>query len=183
MLQQARGDVCLKSSLKQGSGILESPLPIRPFPSLVKVPVAFSKQELPSFTPLCKEKPFLPLLFYVLAFFQGRREMGGGLLPRPPFSLPSSCRLWSLIAQGEPNQEPSSPKISKKPKKEADVLNPVEKRMICAAAAQRMEATGATHLSQAGKQPHGCFPSQLHFSTVLAAMQVSKTLSKHFHVV
>jgi len=62
---------------------------------------------------------------------------------------------------GHPNQEPLSPQISishlqsssEKPKEEADVLNPAEKRTICAAAEQKTEASGDTHSSRAGKQP------------------------------
>lgn len=68
MLQQARGDVFLKACLEQGSSPLESPLPIRPFPSLVEVAAASSKQEFPNFTAHCKEKPFLPILLHFLTF-------------------------------------------------------------------------------------------------------------------
>lgn len=88
--------------------------------------------------------------------------------------------------QGDPKPQPPSPQISisqlhsssNKPKEEADVLNPAEKQMICAAAAQETEAIPSEPTWKAAPR----FPSWLHFSTVLAAQQVSKTLSKHFHV-
>lgn len=81
--------------------------------------------------------------------------------PNPPYSFSCFMQVMVTHCPGDPNQEPPSPKISifqlqsssNKPKKEADVLNPVEKQMICAAAVQRMEASGNTRLSRAGKQP------------------------------
>lgn len=78
MLQQARGDVFLKACLEQGSGPLESPLPIRPFPSLVEVAAASSKQEFPNFTAHCKEKPFLPILLHFLTFLHSFGCEGDG---------------------------------------------------------------------------------------------------------
>lgn len=187
MLRQARGHVFLKASSERGSGPLESPLPIRPFPRLVEVPAASRKQELPSFTAHCKEKPFLSLLLLFLTFFHSFAPEGDGRRVSTLTPLTHFCPSHrSPITQGTQNKSllrPKSPffklhSSSNKPKEEADVLNPVEKQMIYAAAAQKMEAIPSEPTWKAAPR----FPSRLHFSTVLAARQVSKTLSKHFHV-
>lgn len=68
-----------KSCFGMGKCPLESPLPVRPFPSLVEVPAASIKQKLPSFTTHCKEKPFC--FFSLFSSRLGVREMEGGWQP------------------------------------------------------------------------------------------------------
>lgn len=173
MLQQARRDVFLKASLEWGSGPLDSPLPIRPFPSLAEVPAASSKQELPCFTAHCKEKPFFCLLLLFLTFIHLFGCEGDGRRVSTLTHLTHFCPSRRSPYPGDPKPEPPSPQISisqlhsssDKPKEEADILNPVEKQMICAAAAQKLEAIPSEPTWKAAPR----FPPRLHFSTVLAA--------------
>lgn len=130
MLQQARGDIFLKASLERGSGPLESPLPIRPFPSLVEVPAASSKQELLSFTAHCKEKPFLclPLLFLTLICLFGCEGDGKRVstLTHLTHFCPS-CK--SPVTQGTQNQSLPCPK-SPFPSSTAAQTSPRKRQMF-----------------------------------------------------
>lgn len=126
-----------KSCFGAGKCPLESPFPIRPFLSLVEVPAASSKQDLPSFTARCKKKLFLSLILLLLLSFGHEEDGRRASTLNPAYSFLSFMHLSPRAPKTRASLTPSLYfSAPRQLKEEADVFIRVEKQMICAAAAQ-----------------------------------------------